>query len=141
MRLLAAILAAGCLAAAPLAAQTAPTPAPGTVLHPGTGALPDAFPAATPGAGGTSFGSAVVIVLCGLAGAALWWRLRRNSATAGVRGDRKLAIAETRPLGNRQYLVVADYEGKKFLLGVVPGRIDLLAPLGGNEAAAPPPRP
>ena len=139
MRRCAALLAAGCLAAAPLAAQTA-APAPGTVLHPGTGALPDAFPAATPN-GGSSVGSAAVIVLCGLAGAALWWRLRRNSAVAGARGDRKLAIAETRPLGNRQYLVVADYEGKKYLLGVVPGRIDLLAPLGRDEAAAPPPRP
>jgi flagellar protein FliO/FliZ len=140
MRALAVLLAAGCLAALPLSAQPAAAPAPGTVLHPGSGALPEAFPATHPGSGG-GLGSAVVIVLCGAAGAWLWWRLRRNAAAGANRGDRKLAIAETRPLGNRQYLVVADYEGKKYLLGVCPGRIDLLAPLGLGEAGAPPPRP
>ena len=45
------------------------------------------------------------------------------------RDVRKLAIDETRSLGSRQYLVVASYEGKKLLLGVCPGRIDLLTPL------------
>jgi flagellar protein FliO/FliZ len=138
MRKLAALLAAGCLAALPLSAQTVAANAPGTVLHPGA-ALPQAFPAAAAGSG-TSFASTIVIVLCGLAGAWLWWRLRRNTAANVGRGDRKLAIAETRPLGNRQYLVVADYEGKKFLLGVCPGRIDLLAPLGLEGPGTPPPR-
>ncbi len=42
---------------------------------------------------------------------------------------RKLIISETRMLGNRQFLVVAEYEGKKMLLGVCPGRIDYLTPL------------
>jgi flagellar protein FliO/FliZ len=140
MRPLAMLLAALGLAALPLAAQPAAANAPGTVLQPGSLTLAPAFPP-TPAAPGTSFSSAIVIVLCAGAGAWLWWRMRRNSAHAGVRGDRKLAIAETRPLGNRQYLVVADYEGRKFLLGVCPGRIDLLAPLGPGEAGASPPRP
>jgi flagellar protein FliO/FliZ len=140
MRPLATLLAAALLAAVPLAAQPATANAPGTVLHPGIGSLPAAFPP-TPAAPAAGFGSAAVVVLCGIAGAWLWWRLRRNSAGAAVRGDRKLAIAETRPLGNRQYLVVADYEGRKFLLGVCPGRIDLLAPLGPGEGGASPPRP
>ncbi|MDD5350863.1 MAG: flagellar biosynthetic protein FliO [Chthoniobacteraceae bacterium] len=50
------------------------------------------------------------------------------------KGVRKLSINETRMLGNRQFLVVAEYEGKKMLIGVCPGRIDYLCKLGGGEA-------
>jgi flagellar protein FliO/FliZ len=62
------------------------------------------------------------------AGAGWWlWQKRR---TAGVNGAAaRLAIVESRPLGSRQYLVVADYDGKKFLLGVCPGSIEMLTPL------------
>ena len=56
---------------------------------------------------------------------------------AGLRADRRLAIAETRSLGNRQYLVVAAYDGRKFLLGVCPGRIEMLAPLDGGSPPLP----
>jgi flagellar protein FliO/FliZ len=45
----------------------------------------------------------------------------------------KLQIEETRSLGNRQYLVVAVYEGQKLLLGVTPGQIQLLTPLSSGE--------
>ena len=54
------------------------------------------------------------------------------------REARKLTVAETRSLGNRQYLVVADYEGRKFLLGVCPGRIDLLSSLDGSGPTSQP---
>jgi len=49
-----------------------------------------------------------------------------------AKGSRKLAVMETRMLGNRQFLVVAEYEGRKMLLGVCPGRIDLLSELGNR---------
>jgi flagellar biogenesis protein FliO len=51
------------------------------------------------------------------------------------KGDKKLQISESRTLGNRQFLVVAEYEGRKMLLGVCPGRIDYLSTLaaGGDE--------
>jgi flagellar protein FliO/FliZ len=49
-----------------------------------------------------------------------------------ARGDRKLVISETRTLGNRQFLIVAEYENRKMLLGVCPGRIDYLATLSGG---------
>jgi flagellar protein FliO/FliZ len=49
------------------------------------------------------------------------------------KGVRKLNVAETRMLGNRQFLVVAEYEGRKMLLGVCPGRIELLSELGGKS--------
>jgi hypothetical protein len=53
----------------------------------------------------------------------------------GGRGLRKLQIEETRMLGHRQYLVVAEYEGRRMLLGVCPGRIDYLCPLDGEGEA------
>ena len=71
-----------------------------------------------------------------LAGGGVWLLLRSRHAKAAGRVSSALAIDETKPLGNRQYLVVASYEGKKFLLGVCPGRIDLLSPLDGSSAPA-----
>jgi flagellar protein FliO/FliZ len=74
----------------------------------------------------------IALVLAGI-GAWLYWKNRR---APGIRRDgRLLAIEESRSLGNRQYLVVASYEDKKFLLGVCPGRIDLLSPLHDSERA------
>jgi flagellar protein FliO/FliZ len=86
----------------------------------------------------TSFNSLSLILGAALAGAGGWmvWRNRRG-VPAG-RDLRALAVDETRSLGNRQYLVVASYEGKKFLLGVCPGRIDMLAPLDGAPARSRP---
>lgn len=52
---------------------------------------------------------------------------------AGGKIARKLVISETRSLGGRQYLVVAEYEEKKMLLGVCPGRIDYLSTLAGGD--------
>jgi flagellar protein FliO/FliZ len=70
-----------------------------------------------------------------LAGTGAWILIKRRKAgVLGGRGQRKLQIDETRPLGNRQYLVVADYEGKKFLLGVTPGQIQMLSPLDRDPA-------
>lgn len=72
------------------------------------------------------------------------WPLRLGRATGGAR---KLQIAEMRPLGNRQFLVVVDYDGAKMLLGVTPGRIDHLCALedrsapGADFASLVPPKP
>lgn len=54
---------------------------------------------------------------------------RKNAAL-----DRKLQILETRPLGNRQYLLVVGYEDSRMLLGVTPGKIDYLCPLDSSSA-------
>ncbi len=79
----------------------------------------------------------VSALIAAAAGGWLLWRQRRSPH--GITGSqaRKLSVAESRPLGNRQYLVVADYEGKKFLLGVCPGRIDLLSPIGDDSRTTP----
>lgn len=106
-------------------------PAAGEVIYPRS-AAPVGAPAAVPGSGINS-----TLLLLGAAAAAAGgfylWR-QRQAGTGGLNGaERRLAIAESRSLGNRQYLVVADYGGKKFLLGVCPGRIDLLSPLDGGQ--------
>lgn len=88
-----------------------------------------AVPAAKPGEG---FGIATVLGVVLLGGAGGWMLWRGRKVNVGGRDARLLAIDETRPLGNRQYLVVASYEGKKLLLGVCPGRIELLASLTGD---------
>jgi flagellar protein FliO/FliZ len=40
-------------------------------------------------------------------------------------------------LGNRQFLVVAEYEQRKMLIGVCPGRIEYLCTLSGVEPEFP----
>lgn len=63
--------------------------------------------------------------------------LNRGGWFGGIRSGgkavRKLQIEETRMLGHRQYLVVAEYEGRRMMLGVCPGRIDYLCPLDPIE--------
>jgi flagellar protein FliO/FliZ len=77
------------------------------------------------------YGSGVLVVALLLAGAGGWLFWRGRAVPTGTMSARKLAIAETKSLGNRQYLVVASYEDKKFLLSVCPGKIELLTPLDG----------
>ena len=77
---------------------------------------------------------AILLAALALAGGGGWLFWRGRSAPGATATLRKLAIAETKSLGNRQYLVVASYEDKKYLLGVCPGRIDLLTPLDGAPA-------
>lgn len=103
------------------------------VIFPATGSSSVNAPATT--TGGTLHSMSLFLGLA-LAGAGGWmvWRNRRGQPVG--RDMRALAINETRSLGNRQFLVVASYEGKKFLLGVCPGRIDLLSSLDGDAGPA-----
>jgi flagellar protein FliO/FliZ len=137
LRLSLLLLVCGLLCLAPLvmsgAEKPVTAPAAGEVIYPRTTGSPAAIPAER-GSGYTA-----VLVAAGLMAAAggwLFWRGR--SAPGGLAAARRLAIAETKSLGNRQYLVVATYEDKKFLLGVCPGRIELLTPLETAEAGEKP---
>ena len=97
------------------------------IIFPGQSA-PSGQPARAAGGG---IGAVTIVGAFTLAGAGAWLLWRNRGTALPGRDARQLVINETRSLGSRQFLVVASYEGKKFLLGVCPGRIDLLAPLDG----------
>ncbi len=83
-------------------------------------------------------GPITVVGVILLGGAGAWLLVRGRKIQLPGRVVRRLNIDETRSLGSRQYLVVASYEGKKLLLGVCPGRIDLLTPLDASPSPAKP---
>lgn len=88
------------------------------------------------GAAGGGVASTMTLVLALVLAAVGAWMIWRNRRSPGAGRDaRNLVLEETRSLGNRQYLVVASYEGKRFLLGVCPGRIDMLTPLDGRRGS------
>lgn len=72
----------------------------------------------------------LVLLLCVLLIVFLY--LRRNGLQR-IRKAGELDILETRPLGGRQFLLVARVGQEKFLLGVCPGRIDYLCPLSSDS--------
>jgi len=114
------------LAALPLSAADKPAAAadPGSIIYPAnSGVRAEAASSHGSGYGG------ILVVAALLAGAGGWLFWRGRLAPGGTVPLRKLAVAETKSLGNRQYLVVAAYENKKYLLGVCPGRIELLTAL------------
>lgn len=102
-----------------------------TVITPGASRA-DA-PAKVAGGNLSSMSLFLGVAMAGVGGWMVW---RHRRGTPVGRDARALAIDETRSLGNRQFLVVASYEGKKFLIGVCPGRIDLLSALDGSSEKA-----
>jgi flagellar protein FliO/FliZ len=125
-------------AAAQAAAPEAPpatAPVEDRIIYPG--ASKDVAASPLTSSSGTR-GLTTLLGVALLAGAGGWLLWKKRQEGPARREARLLAIDETRPLGNRQYLVVASYEGRKFLLGVCPGRIDLLSPLDENSRREPP---
>ena len=114
--------------------RLAADPAAGPMLYPHA-------PAPGAGVGGDHGGIGMTgllgVLLAAAGGAWLFWSRQRGRQRWGARSERLLSIAETRPLGNRQYLVVAAYGKRRFLLGVCAARIDLLAPLDDEDATRP----
>lgn len=133
LRLLVGLVLVGMFLGGSLRAQSRETPggfAPGTVIYPqGSG------PARTEPAPSSSGGSrAWLLVVAGALAVGGLWVLYRRRAAEGIRGvGRAIVVEETRSLGNRQYLVIAACEGRRFLLGVTPGRIELVAPLDDRK--------
>ncbi len=135
--ILAAAAWSATLSAAEPEAPAAPAPLPeDRIIYPGRAADGGALPA--PSAGSGLRGLTTFFGVLALAGAGGWMLWKKRAEAGPGREGRLLAVDETRPLGNRQYLVVASYEGRKFLLGVCPGRIDLLSPLDGTSRREPP---
>lgn len=90
---------------------------------------------ASAGALVTFVGYAVII---GAVAIVVWYLLKRGIIRKpGAKGDGKLRIAETRMLGNRQFISVVEYEDQKILIGVGPGKIDYLTTLRSYGADFP----
>lgn len=117
-----------------------PEPRPSAALDPDRVLYPsESRPASAASRDGTSSGGGSVLVfvaLVGLGAGGLWLWRRRHPASFVKRGA-GIVIEDTRALGNRQFLVVAGVDGRRFLLGVAPGGIRLLSPL--DSAAGEPP--
>ncbi len=92
--------------------------------------------------GGSGVGMAVtilgyLIIIGGLCVAA-WYLFKRGVIRKPFSSSEgKLKVAESRMLGNRQYIMVVEYEDKKILLGVGPGKIDYLTSLDGYRSDFP----
>ncbi len=112
----------------------APAPAPVAVPQ----SSPTPAPQPVPQIGGNSMQIAAYLggMLVLFVGGA--WLLRNGLPMMQKnKGPRKLNVSETRGLGGRQFLVVAEYENRKVLLGVCPGRIDYLCSLSSAEPEFP----
>ncbi|MFA6286555.1 MAG: flagellar biosynthetic protein FliO [Opitutaceae bacterium] len=112
------------------AASAADTPRTGeTLLYPAGSSSPSAAPArSSSGPGGATW---AFMAVAGLGAVSFWvWR-RRGRASFLRQGS--ITIEDTRALGNRQFLVVASCDGRRFLLGVAAGGIQLLSPLDPKE--------
>jgi flagellar protein FliO/FliZ len=139
LRALAAALlfASSAFAQEPAAATPLPEPTPASAA-PAQPRLATPPPAYKAEGGSTVQLSLYLVLLLGLlAGGAYLLRNGFSIFQPKLKGERKLQISETRMLGNRQFLIVAEYEGRKMLLGVCPGRIDHLCTLGGVEPEFP----
>ncbi len=52
----------------------------------------------------------------------------RKTSLASIKKN-GISISETKSLGNKQFLAVAEYEGERFLLGISPNQIQFLSKL------------
>ncbi len=78
-----------------------------------------------------------LLVLGGFA-VAIWFCFKRGLLRKGSKNmGNKLNVLESRMLGNRQFLMVVEYEDNKVLLGVGPGKIDYLTSLNGYRSDFP----
>ena len=65
-------------------------------------------------------------------------RLGRNAvSSSGLRAHGKIRVSDCKPLGNRQFLVVAEYGSDKHLIGVSSGKIEHLAKLESDDRPLP----
>ena len=134
-------LIAFCMATFLGALHAAEPEAPGTsapVLASSTPSPSAASFQVTPSSGGR-FQIAIyfVLLVALLGGGVLVMRNGLGFLQPKPKGPRMLEVSETRMLGNRQFLIVAEYEQRKMLIGVCPGRIEYLCTLSGAEPEFP----
>lgn len=109
------------------ATKEGPIPA-GKVFYPASDSTAVAGLSSKPTAVSTAGTTFVYLLFLASLGytAYLFWK-RRATPTATVKSSQTVEILSTRPLGSRQYLVVAKYGQEQLLLGVGPGFITRLS--------------
>jgi flagellar protein FliO/FliZ len=115
----------------PLSAQEQSVPS----VTAGTVSAASSSPTASFSGGNTVslLGYVLTIVVLGAAGFTVLLRGGYFGVSWGAaKTVRKLRIEESRTVGSRQHLVVAEYEGRRVLLGISPARIDYLCGLDGD---------
>jgi flagellar protein FliO/FliZ len=130
-----ALLSLGPLPAAAQETVRPTTPAPALLGN--TAPAASAFPVKPAGGGTFQLAIYFVLLLALLGGGVYVMKNGLGFLQPKPKGPRKLDISETRMLGNRQFLIVAEYEQRKMLIGVCPGRIDYLCTLSGAEPEFP----
>ncbi len=119
-------------------ADLLPTTAPAPALASSSTPVPAAsFPVAPASGGRFQLAIYFVLLIALLGGGVYVMRNGLGFLQPKPKGPRKLEISETRMLGNRQFLIVAEFEQRKMLIGVCPGRIDYLCTLSGAEPEFP----
>ncbi len=83
--------------------------------------------------GGGSFWLVIAMLAAGGAGWVFLWSRRRAVPAGRLAG--RIQIEGTRALGNRQYLAVVVCDRQRFLVGVTPGGVGLVARLDDGRAA------
>lgn len=96
---------------------------------------PAAMPVPPPG--GSILSLAVPLLAVAFALVALWWILRRGSGRNGAMGP--VRIVQVLAVGPRERVVIVDHDSRRFMLGVTPSAISMLADLDGKDAAKNPP--
>ena len=124
------LVASAGLARAQAAAEAPVDKSPDAIIRPA--AAPRAE-SPTINAPSGSYGALTFIGALALATGGIWLAKRGRLPGGANRDLRHLTVEETRPLGNRQYLVVAAYDDKRFLIGVCPGRIEFLTALDDSS--------
>ena len=75
-----------------------------------------------------------IVITVGVLGLAAFFLFRRGVLRQPFsKPEGKLQIKESRMLGNRQFLMVVEYEDNRILLGVGPGKIDYLTSLNSYK--------
>ena len=77
-----------------------------------------------------------VVAVLGLMGASAYFLAdytRKRRVTSSLSGEGKIVVADTCSLGNRQFLVVAQYGAEKHLIGVSSTSISYLSRLSGGS--------
>lgn len=65
--------------------------------------------------------------------AALWWAVRRQGGRGASAGPAR--IVQVLAVGPRERVLIVDHDTQRFMLGVTPTAINLLARLDGKDAA------